>query len=74
MLLITFEITVATALQGYAPLRNKLEGMPKKYSENFVDYFPPGKNKKNKLVSTQKLFRAILVHSKPFIKKAGICY
>ena len=37
------EITAARALQGYVPLREEDTGIPKKYSENFVDYFPPNK-------------------------------
>ena len=41
----------------------------KTYSENFVDYFPPGKNGMIRSVSTQKLFHIIVVHSKPIIKK-----
>ena len=49
-------------------------GIIKKYSENLVDYFPPGKNGMTESVSTQKLFHIIVVHSKPFIKKTGICY
>ena len=51
-----------------------IQGIPKKYSENFVDYFPSSENRITKSVGTQKLFHGIVVHSKPLIEKIVICY
>ena len=53
---------------------SKIQGINKKYSENFVDYFPPTKNGMTKSVSTQMLFHLVAVHSKPPTKKISICY
>ena len=50
--------------------RSKMQGIPKKYSENFVDYFPPSKNGMARSESTQRL----VVHSKPCIEKICIIY
>ena len=41
----------------------------KKYSKHVVDYSHPSKNGMTESVSTQKLFHAIVAHSKPLIKK-----
>ena len=34
-------------------LGSKIQGIPKKYSENFVDYFPTSKNGMTESVGTQ---------------------
>ena len=52
----------------------KIQDITRKYSENFVDYFPPSKNRMTESVSTQKLFQSIVVHSKPPIERNSICY
>ena len=50
-------------------------GIPQKYSQNFVGYFPRSKNGMTKSVGTQKkLFHIIVVHSKQPIEKNGTCY
>ena len=46
-----------------------IQSILKKCSINFVDYFPPSKNKINESVSTQKFFHTIVVHSEPPIEK-----
>ena len=51
-----------------------MQGIPKKSSENFADYFLPGKNGMTESVSTLKLFCIIVMHSKPLIEKISICY
>ena len=43
-----------------------MQGVSKTCSENFVDYFPPGKNGMTQSDSTEKLLK---MHSKPFIEK-----
>ena len=53
---------------------SKTQGIPKKNSENFVDYFPPSKNGMTESASNQNLFRIFAVHSNPSIKKIGIQY
>ena len=57
----------------FQEVSNSIESL-KKYSENFVDYFPPSKNGMTKSVGAQKLFDTIVVRSKPPIAKIGICY
>ena len=42
----------------------KIQGIPKKYSENFVDYFHPTKNRLTESLSMQNLFHSIVMHSK----------
>ena len=69
------EITVARPFTGLFCLSgSKIQGILKKYSENFVDYFPPSKNGMTRSVGAQKLFDTIVVRSKPPIAKIGICY
>ena len=46
--------------------------MQKKYTENFVHYFPPSKYGMIESVSTQKIFHTIAVHNKAPIEKIGI--
>ena len=48
---------------------SKTKDIPKKYSKNFLDYFPNSKNGMKESASTLKIFQAIAVHSKPPIKK-----
>ena len=43
---------------------SKIQGNQKKYSENFVDYFPPTKNAMTESESTQKIFHVIVVHNR----------
>ena len=69
--MVTFEITVARASQGYVPLSRYR--YHKKYSKNFVDYFPSGKNGMTKSASTQKLFHIIIAQIKPFVEEIN-CY
>ena len=71
LLLATFEITVARASQGYVPLSRYR--YHKKYSENFVDYFPSGKNGMTESASTQKLLHIIIAQIKPFVEEIN-CY
>ena len=53
---------------------SNIQGIPKNYSENFVDYFPPSKNGMTESESIQKLFRTIVLHSKPSIEKISVLY
>ena len=62
------EISVARVLQGYLPFI-KEQNIPKKYSENVVDYFPLSKNGMTESVSTEKLYHSIVVQSKPATEK-----
>ena len=47
----------------------KVQGISKKYSENFVDYFSPSKNGMTESGSTRNLFHTIVMHNKPSIEK-----
>ena len=62
------------ALYGYVPFRKYYTGhcIPRKYSENVVDYFPSSKNGETESVSTQKLFHTIVGRSKSPIEKIDI--
>ena len=48
---------------------SKVQGISKKYSENFVDYFSPSKNGMTESRSTRNLFHTIVMHNKPSIEK-----
>ena len=52
----------------------KIQSIPKKYSENFVDYSHLSKNGMTESVSTQKVFCTIVAYSKPLFEKNGIGY
>ena len=66
---------MSRTLQVYVPLGSNIPGIvsQKRIVKTF-DYFPSSKNRMTESVSTQKLFHAIVVHSKPPLEEIGINY